>query len=68
MLVPAMQWIGTRYSSRTLSTPTWAAPRAPPPDSTRQIFGRLAVGAGVTGSAAPTGMDNAVEQQWQAQP
>ena len=42
MLVPVMQSIGTRYSSSTLSTPTCAAPRAPPPESTRQIFGRLA--------------------------
>ena len=31
MLVPAMQSIGTRYSSSTLITPTCAAPRAPPP-------------------------------------
>src|SRR5688572_19203040 len=40
MLVPAMQSIGTRYSSSTFSTPTCAAPRAPPPDRTRQILGR----------------------------
>ncbi|MNY22212.1 hypothetical protein D3C86_1558080 [compost metagenome] len=40
MLVPAMQSTGTRSSSSTFSTPIWAAPRAPPPDNTRQILGR----------------------------
>jgi hypothetical protein len=51
MLVPAMQWIGTRYSSSTLMTPTCAAPRAPPPERTRQTFGRwVPVAGGVTAS------------------
>src|SRR5262249_22489980 len=33
MLVPVTQLIGTCSSSRTLSTPTCARPRAPPPES-----------------------------------
>src|ERR1051325_3001723 len=33
MLVPVTQFTGTRNSSSTLRTPTWARPRAPPPDS-----------------------------------
>ncbi len=57
MLVPAMQSIGTRSSSSTLSTPTCAAPRAPPPESTRQILGRLASGD----CAEASGMANSVE-------
>ncbi len=40
MLVPAMQSTGTRSCSSTAITPTWAAPRAPPPESTRQTLGR----------------------------
>src|SRR6516225_3867563 len=40
MLVPAMQSIGTRNSSRTFSTPMWAPPRAPPPASARATRGR----------------------------
>src|SRR5271168_4117107 len=40
MLVPAMQSMGICRSSRTLRTPICAMPRAPPPDSTRQIRGR----------------------------
>src|SRR4051812_40315857 len=40
MLVPVMQSTGTRSSSRTFRTPTWAAPRAPPPERTRQMRGR----------------------------
>ena len=31
--------MGMRSSSRTLSTPTWAAPRAPPPLKTRPMRG-----------------------------
>ena len=42
MLVPTITSTGTRSSSSTFSTPTCAAPRAPPPDSTRPIFGRAA--------------------------
>src|ERR1700693_522228 len=42
MLVPAMQSMGIFRSSRILSTPMCAMPRAPPPDSTRQIRGRVA--------------------------
>ena len=34
------QSIGTCSSCSTLMTPTWAAPRAPPPERTRQTFGR----------------------------
>jgi hypothetical protein len=41
MLVPAMQSIGTFSSSRTLSTPMCAMPRAPPPDNTKQMRGRI---------------------------
>src|SRR6478735_3950107 len=45
MLVPVTQSIGMRNSCSTLSTPTCAAPRAPPPESTRQILGRWPPGA-----------------------
>src|SRR4051812_28496074 len=45
MLVPAMQCTGTRSSSSTLRTPICAAPRAPPPESTRQMRGDAAGGA-----------------------
>src|SRR5262245_8796903 len=40
MLVPVTMSTGTRSSSSTWSTPRCAAPRAPPPESTRPIFGR----------------------------
>ena len=53
MLVPATQSIGTRISSNTRSTPTCAAPRAPPPLSTRQVRGSLAASAGATGDTSP---------------
>src|SRR5690348_10402503 len=39
MLVPVTQCTGTRSSSNTLSTPTWARPRAPPPESTSPTRG-----------------------------
>eukprot|EP01022_Parablepharisma_sp_SALTPOND_P004214 TRINITY_DN118_c5_g1_i1.p1 TRINITY_DN118_c5_g1~~TRINITY_DN118_c5_g1_i1.p1 ORF type:complete len:1641 (+),score=478.48 TRINITY_DN118_c5_g1_i1:3715-8637(+) len=42
MLVPAMQSMGMCNCSRYCSTPRWAQPRAPPPESTRQMRGRLA--------------------------
>jgi len=38
-LTPAMQWMGTRISSRTFRTPICAMPRAPPPLRTRPILG-----------------------------
>src|SRR5688572_13160025 len=38
MLVPAMHSTGTRSRSSTFSTPTCAAPRAPPPPRTRQVL------------------------------
>ena len=44
MLVPAMASTGTWFSSSTLSTPMCAAPRAPPPDSTRPMRGPGVVG------------------------
>src|SRR5215472_632065 len=54
MLVPVTQLIGTRISSSTLSTPTCAMPRAPPPESASPIRGEVVdTGAGV--SAAITG-------------
>src|SRR5262249_44045123 len=53
MLVPAMQSIGTCSSSRTLSTPMCAAPRAPPPLSTRQIFGRVSGALTAAAGSAP---------------
>ena len=40
MLVPAIQSIGMRSSSRTCRTPTCAAPLAPPPPSASPIRGR----------------------------
>src|SRR4051812_22830410 len=57
MLVPAMQSTGTRISSSTLSTPMCAAPRAPPPESTRQIRGRGDASPG--GEAVPAGSADA---------
>ncbi len=45
MLVPVTQLMGTRNSSSTLSTPTCAMPRAPPPDSARPMRGAFAVDA-----------------------
>ncbi|MNC39350.1 hypothetical protein D3C75_880050 [compost metagenome] len=47
MLVPAMASMRTPCSSRALSTPMWARPRAAPPDSTRPTLG-------LAGSAANT--------------
>src|SRR5262245_15769717 len=38
MEVPATTSTGMRSRSSTLSTPTWARPRAPPPESTRPTF------------------------------
>src|SRR5260221_769934 len=49
MLVPATQSNGMRISSRASRTPMCAPPRAPPPPSTRPIFGR---GLGACASAA----------------
>ena len=49
--VPVMKAIGTRSRSSTLSTPMWAAPRAPPPPSTRPMPLGCAGGAG---PSAPT--------------
>ncbi len=46
MLVPATQSTGTRSSSRTRSTPTWARPSAPPPERTSATRGRAAAGSG----------------------
>src|SRR6185437_15390563 len=40
MLVPTMQSMGMCSCSMASITPTWAAPRAPPPLSTRQTLGR----------------------------
>ncbi len=51
MEVPTIRSTGTRASSSTLSTPTCAMPRAPPPDSTRPTRGR-ADGASLTCAAA----------------
>ena len=44
MLVPATASIGMRISSSARMTPTCAAPRAPPPLSTRPMRGRSAAG------------------------
>ena len=40
MEVPTMKSTGTRASFSVLSTPTWANPRAPPPDNTSPMRGR----------------------------
>src|SRR5271165_3336461 len=56
MLVPAMQSTGTFKSSRTLRMPICAMPRAPPPDSTRQMRGRIAAG-GACGAATAAAQD-----------
>src|ERR1700739_1257127 len=45
MLVPAIASSGTWSSSSTLRTPMCAAPRAPPPESTKPMRGRLAASA-----------------------
>ncbi len=54
MLVPAIASTGTRSCSSTLRTPTCAAPRAPPPESTSPMRGRCSAfgvtGAGVAGA------------------
>src|SRR3569833_1701190 len=52
MLVPAIASIGMCSCSRTFSTPTCAAPRAPPPESTRPMRGRCGCGGDEAGSAA----------------
>ena len=52
MLVPVTQWIGTRISSRTFSTPTCARPRAPPPDSARPMRGAVVLDAADSGAGA----------------
>ena len=57
MLVPATQSMGTRSSSSTLSTPTCAAPRAPPPESTRQTRGRFASEVWAKAGGAATSAD-----------
>ncbi len=57
MLVPVTQSTGTRSSSRTFSTPMCAAPRAPPPESARPIFGRVAPGAGLGAPCAKAMLD-----------
>src|SRR6266542_1696351 len=38
--------MGIRFSTRTLSTPTWAIPRAKPPPRARPILGAILSGAG----------------------
>ena len=43
--VPTTMSTGTRDCSSTLSTPTWASPRAPPPESTRATLGLADVAA-----------------------
>jgi hypothetical protein len=53
MLVPVTQLIGTLSSSRTLSTPMCARPRAPPPESARPMlrFDGEGEGGAVAGDA-----------------
>ena len=48
MLVPTTQSMGMRNSSSAASTPTWAAPLAPPPPSTSPMRGRGCNGASTT--------------------
>src|SRR5215469_12701292 len=55
MLVPAMASTGTRICSSTFNTPTWAAPRAPPPESTSPTRGRRAIGAAAVSAASEIG-------------
>ena len=50
MLVPATTSTGTRSSSSTLRTPTWAKPWAEPPESTRPTRGLFGVSAGEEGA------------------
>ena len=50
MLVPATTSTGTRSSSRTLRTPTWAKPWAEPPERTSPTRGRFGVSAGEDGA------------------
>src|SRR5215211_320172 len=56
MLVPMMTSTGMRSSLKTLRTPMWARPRAPPPESTRATRGRMMSGSLVvdrSGAVAP---------------
>src|SRR5262249_35823817 len=52
MLVPAIASIGTCICSSTLSTPMWAVPRAPPPESTSPTRGRWWLSRDACGSIA----------------
>ena len=52
MLVPATASMGMWRSSSARMTPMWAAPRAPPPLSTRPMRGRSAPGSRACSSAA----------------
>src|SRR6266568_3599552 len=56
-LVPTTRSTGIRSCSSTRMTPTWAKPRAAPPDRTRATFGSGigAEGGGATGGGAATG-------------
>jgi hypothetical protein len=64
--VPAITSTGMRSRSSTLSTPTCARPRAPPPDRTRPMRGRAS--ALPSGSAAEAGGDSACAQTAEAAP
>src|SRR5687767_13988563 len=71
MLVPAMASMGMRSSSMTFKTPTWAAPRAPPPLNTRPMRGRCgssaAAIAGIAKGKASSSADaqrNAKDAKW----
>ena len=55
MLVPAMASTGTRKRSSSRSTPMWAAPRAPPPPSTRPMRGRASGAVESSASALVAG-------------
>ena len=59
MLVPAIASMGTRISSSTFSTPTCAAPRAPPPLSTSPTRGRCTFG----GDAQPWASSSSADGQ-----
>src|SRR5471030_1527818 len=53
MLVPTTKSTGTRNSCKARSTPMWAKPRAPPPDSTSATFGRGLMEASAAIEVAP---------------
>ena len=58
--VPVTMSTGMCSRSSTFSTPTWASPRAPPPDSTSASLGRCAWSAAGVGTGPGDGLGGTV--------